>query len=61
MLEDVEDCVPYAYSMDILKTSSWFVKEVIRLDEYSLVIFTPYYDPSPPLWKLLANIMSSFM
>ena len=22
--------------------------------------FTPYYEPSPPLWEVLANIMSSF-
>ena len=35
------------------------VKEVIRLDVYLLVIFNPYYYPSPPLWKVLANSMSS--
>ena len=22
--------------------------------------FNPYYEPSPPLWEVLANIMSSF-
>ena len=32
-------------SMDILKTSSWFFKEVIILYVYCLVIFTPYYYP----------------
>ena len=41
------------------KTRSWFVKEVIILDVYLIVIFTPYYDPSPPLWKVVSNSMSS--
>ena len=45
--------------MDILKTSSWIYKEVIRLDIYLLVIFTPYYDPSPPPWKVVSYSMSS--
>ena len=49
----------YALAMDFLKTSSWFVKEVIILDQYLLVIFTPYYEPSLPPWNLVANIMSS--
>ena len=53
--------VTYSLGVVILKTSSWFVKEVIRLDEYCLVIFTHYYDPSPTLWKVVANIMSSFL
>ena len=38
---------------------SWFVKEVIILDVYIIVIFTPYYDPSPPPWKVVANSISS--
>ena len=45
----------YVYS----KESSWFFKEVIRLNVYLLVIFTPYYYHSPPPWKVVANIMSS--
>ena len=24
------------------------------------MILTPYYDPSPPLWELVANSMSYF-
>ena len=35
------------------------VKELIRLNLYLLVIFTPYYYPSPPLWKVVTNIVSS--
>ena len=53
--------IPYALAVTILETSSWFVKEVIRLDVYILVIFTTYYDPLPPPWKLVANSMSSCM
>ena len=49
----------YALDMTILKTYSWFVKELIRLYVYLLVIFTPYCDPSPPPWKVVANGMSS--
>ena len=45
-------------SMDILKTSSWFFKEVIILYVYCLVIFPPYYDPLPPLWEMFSNGMS---
>ena len=45
----------------IITTSSWLVKEVITLDEYCLVIFTPYYKPPPPLWKVVANSMSYFL
>ena len=33
---------------------------MIGLDVYCLVIFTLYYDHSPPPWKLEANIMSYF-
>ena len=39
--------------MTILIKSIGVVKEVIRLDIHLLVIFTPYYDPSLPLWKLV--------
>ena len=53
--------MPYILYVAILKTSSWFLKEVIRLDEYRLVIFTPSYDPPPPTWKVVANSMSSFL
>ena len=45
--------------MAILITSSWFFNEVIILDLYLLVIFTPYYDPWPPLWNMMVNIMYS--
>ena len=45
--------------MDILKKVDGVVKELIILDAYILVIFTPYYDPSPPPWKVVANSMSS--
>ena len=31
------------------------------INEYRLVIFIIYYDPSPPPWKLVANSMSSFL
>ena len=47
--------MPYALATVILKTSSYFVKEIMRLTVYLLVIFTPYYDPSPPPWKVVAN------
>ena len=53
--------VPYVICVAILKTISWFVKEAIRLYEYHLVIFTPYYEPSPPPWKVVANNMPSFL
>ena len=49
----------YESSMDILKTGSWFVKEVIKLDVYCLMLFTPYYEPSNHPWKVVANSMSS--
>ena len=35
------------------------VKQLLILDIYLLVIFTRYYDSSPPLWKVVANSMSS--
>ena len=35
-------------------------KEVIRLYIFPRLPFTPYHDPSPPLWELVSNIMSSF-
>ena len=53
--------VPYVLGVAILKTNSWFFKEVIRLDVYSIVIFTLYYYPSPPTWKVVDNIISSFL
>ena len=40
--------LPYALAMSIIKTSSWFVKEVIILYVYHLGIFFPYYETSPP-------------
>ena len=36
------------------------IKDVIRLDIFPMVTFTPYYDTSPPLWEILTNSMSSF-
>ena len=45
--------------MVILKQVFDVVKEVIILDLYRLVIFTPYYDPSPPRLKVVANSMYS--
>ena len=36
-------------------------KKVIRLDVYYIFVFTLYYDPSPPSWKVMANRMSSFL
>ena len=60
-METGRAAMPYVLAVAIIKTRSWFVKEVIRLDEYSLMIFTPYYDPSPPPEKVVANIMSFFL
>ena len=51
----------YIPGVAILKKISWFVKEVIIFYKYILVVFTPYYDPSPPLWKVVVNSMSSFL
>ena len=34
---------------------------MIRLDEYRIAIFTPYYNLSPPPWKVVINSMSSFL
>ena len=51
----------YVLGVAILKTSNWFVKEVIGLDVYRLFIFTLDYDPSPTPGKVVANSMSSFM
>ena len=33
---------------------------MIILSVYILLLFTPYYGPSPPPWYVVANIMSSF-
>ena len=43
----------------ILKKLVGVVYEVIGLDVYLLVIFTLYYDPSPQLWKVVVNMISS--
>ena len=47
--------VIYGYS----KKSCWFLKGVIRLDVYLLVIFTSYYETQMFPWKVVANSMSS--
>ena len=40
----------------ILKTHSTFcLRNVIRLDVYSLVIITIYYEPVTPPWKVAYN------
>ena len=49
----------YVSAMAILKKVVGVVKEVIILDVYLLVIFTPYYNHSPPPWNVAANSMSS--
>ena len=44
----------------ILKTNSrCSLRKVIRLDVCFLAIFTPYYDPAPPTWKVVANSILS--
>ena len=51
--------VPYALGVAILKQVVGVVREVIILYVYLLVIFTPYYYPSPPPWKVVENSMPS--
>ena len=36
------------------------IEEVVRLDVLTMFKFTPYYDPSTPLWEVVANSMSYF-
>ena len=43
--KDSQFSMPYVLGVDILKTSIWFVKELIRLDEYHLVILYPLLWP----------------
>ena len=35
------------------------IKEVIRSGIFIMFTFTTYYDPSSPLWGVVANCMSS--
>ena len=35
------------------------IKELIRVDIFTLVAFTSYYDPSPPSMEVVANSISS--
>ena len=37
-----------------------YIKEFIMLDILPMFNFTTYYDPSPTLWEVVANSMSSF-
>ena len=49
-------CMPYMLSRMIIKTNSrCHLIKLIRLGVYRLVIFTLYYYPAPPPWKVVAN------
>ena len=37
------------------------IKEVIILAVFTMLTFNPYYYPSPPLWYMVFNRISSFL
>ena len=43
----------------LIKQTVGDVKKVIKLYMNLLLNFTPYRDPLPPLWKVVANIIPS--
>ena len=51
--------MPYVLDRILCIKNCWYCLRSDYIKRISLVIFTPYYYPSPPSWELMSNSMSS--